>query len=88
MASFGDNFKRMFSDTAKIAVKKSEEVIETAKNKYSEYDIKGDIDELYKNIGKVVYTAFNEDTDVSEVIKELCSKVDEKLAELDAVKKK
>lgn len=86
--SFGDNFKRVVSDTARIAVKKSGEVIETAKNKYNEFDLNSELDSIYREIGKVVYTAFNEDTDVSEEIKSLCAKVDEKLAELETLKNK
>lgn len=86
--SFSDNFKRVVSDTARIAVKKSGEVIETAKNKYNEFDLSGEIDSLYRDLGKIVYTAYNEDTDISEDIKELCAKVDEKLAELENLKNK
>lgn len=86
--SFGENLKRMVSNTARIAVKKSEEVIETAKNKYNEFDLNGEIDGLYRELGKMVYTAFNDDSDVSEEIKGLCSKIDEKLSELEAIKNK
>ena len=86
--SFGENLKRIVSNTARIAVKKSEEVIETAKNKYNEFDLNGEIDGLYRDLGKIVYTAYNEDTDVSEVIKGLCSQIDEKLSELEAIKNK
>jgi len=85
--SFGENLKRIVSNTARIAVKKSEEVIETAKNKYNEFDLNGEIDGLYRELGKMVYTAFNEDSDVSDEIKGLCSKIDDKLSELESIKK-
>lgn len=86
--SFGENLKRIVSNTARIAVKKSEEVIETAKNKYNEFDLNGEIDGLYRELGKMVYTAFNEDSDVSDEIKGLCSKIDDKLSELESIKNK
>ena len=86
--SFGENFKRVVSNTARIAVKKSNEVIETAKNKYTEFDINGEIDGLYISLGKKVFNAYNEDVDVSEEIKELCSKIEEKLSELQSLKNK
>ena len=88
MATFGDNIKRAVSDTARAAVKKSEEVIETAKNKYSEFDLNGEINELYRELGKIVCTAYNEDTDCSEEIKNLCLKINEKIEELDTLKNK
>ena len=86
--SFGENLKRIVSNTARMAVKKSEEVIETAKNKYNEFDLNGEIDGLYRELGKMVYTAFKEDLDGSDEIKDLCSKIDDKRSELESIKNK
>ena len=86
--SFGDNVKKILTETAKIAVKKSGEVIETAKNKYSEFDIQSSVDSLYKELGKKVYDGYKNDSDVSDTITMLCEEIDEKMSELDDVKTK
>ncbi len=88
MSSFSDNLKKALTGATRFAVKKSGEVIETAKNKYSEFDLNGEIDELYKNLGKTVYVAFCEDKDVSDEIKTICNEIGEKTAELNVLKKK
>ena len=52
--AFTDNAKKFFSDTAKVIVKKSNNIYETAKNKYNEYDLHNNIDNLYKDLGKLI----------------------------------
>lgn len=85
--AFMDNLKRVFENTARVAVKKSGEVIETAKNKYTEFDLNGEIESLYVKLGKLVYVSYNsEDADVAEEITVLCDKIAVKLSELESVK--
>lgn len=62
------------------AVKKTKEtsgtVVEIAKLKYKLAELKSDIDEKFKNIGKFVYNA-GEDEDITEKLKELCLEIAE-----------
>ena len=74
--AFTDNAKKFFSDTAKVIVKKSNNIYETAKNKYNEYDLHNNIDNLYKDLGKLIYTGYKEDVDVSETIQGVCEEID------------
>ena len=86
--SFGDNLKKIFSDTAKIAVKKSGEIIESAKTKYTEFDIQSSIDNLYKDLGKIVYTGYKSDEDESDTITSLCDEIEVNISELSDLKNK
>lgn len=86
--SFGDNIKQILKNTAKIAVKKSGEVIETAKSKYNEFDIQNEIDKTYKDLGRLVYEGYKNDKDVSDVITGLCHDIDEKMINLNNIKNK
>ena len=85
--TFSENLKKFFSNTARAAVKKSGEVLETAKIKYSEFDLNSDIDRMYTELGKVMYNGYKNDSDVSEEIQTLCEKVDEKMIKLLELKK-
>jgi len=86
--SFGNNLKKIFTDTARIAVKKSGEVIESAKAKYTEFDIQSSIDNLYMDLGKIVYNGYKTDEDVSDSITNLCDEIQSKISELSNIKNK
>lgn len=84
--SISDNLKKFAADTAKIAAKKSGDVLETVKNKYSEFDITTEVAGLHKKLGESVYNGYKNDCDVTEEIKEICENIDEKLSELEKLK--
>lgn len=86
--AFTDNAKKFLSDTAKTIVKKSNDLYESAKNKYNEYDLQNNIDNLYKDLGKLVYTGYKEDVDVSETIQGVCSEIDAYMDKLSFVSNK
>lgn len=83
--AFTDNAKKFLSDTAKVIVKKSTDLYESAKNKYNEYDLQNNIDNLYKDLGKLVYTGYKEDVDVSETIQGVCFEIDDYMDKLNCV---
>lgn len=84
--SISDNLKRFAADTAKIAAKKSGDVLETVKNKYNEFDVTTEISALHKKLGEAVYNGYKNDSDVTEDIKEICESIDEKFSELEKLK--
>lgn len=85
--AFMDNLKRAFENTARVAVKKSGEVFETAKNKYTEFDLNGELESLYAKLGKLIYTSYtSDDADVTEEVNALCDKIAAKREELENVK--
>lgn len=86
--SVGDNMKKIFTDAAKAAVQKSNEVIETAKSKYSEFDIQNSIDGMYKKLGKLVYEGYKNDEDVTASITGICEEIAKKTDELANLKSK
>jgi len=84
---FLGNVKKMVTDTAQTAVKKSGEIFETTKIKYSIFDLKNDIDIIYKEIGELIYTKFETDVDVFNEVNEKCELIKEKKVKIEQLKK-
>ncbi len=85
---FLTNIKKMFLDTAHTVAKKTGEVVETSKTKYSIYDAKGDIEKVYTAIGREIYAAYKEDRNAAEFIEEKCKEIDELVEKMEALKEK
>ncbi len=83
-----DDVKRVLQSTASKVMKKTGEVYDYTKLSISVSGIKNDIDELYKQIGKAVYTHFTDDDFSIDDISSLCEAVELKKAELEAVSEK
>ena len=82
---FMDNLKKAVTDTANAAAKKTGELVETSKIKYSMYDLKNEIEKIYTEIGRELYIARGEDRNISDSVMEKCEKIDalnEQLGEL------
>lgn len=75
---FLGNVKKIVTDTAQSAVKKSGEILGTTKIKYSIFDLNNDIDIIYKEIGELIYTKFETDTDVFDDVNSKCELIKEK----------
>ena len=85
---FWTNFKKIFIDTAQTVAKKTEEVVETSKTKYSIYDAKNDIQKVYTEIGREIYAAYKEDRNAADYIEEKCKEIDELVAKMEMLKEK
>lgn len=82
---FMENLKKAVTDTAQTAVKKTGKFVEDSKTKYSIYDLKNDIEKIYKEIGSEVYRSYKADENISEFIESKCAEIDslnEKIEEL------
>lgn len=73
---FMDNVKRVAAETAQAAVKKSGELVETAKIKYAIFDLKNEIRKTYEEIGAEVYRQYSEGAESSESLRQKCLRVD------------
>lgn len=67
-------------------VKKSGEVVEYSKLKYSMFDLSNSIKNLYSQIGEAVYISYKNHTPLDENVKDKCAEIDklnDMLEELD-----
>ena len=69
-----DIIKKSFTKAAIKTKETSENMVEIAKLKYKIAEIKSDIDDNYKKIGKLVYNA-DENADISEEIAAVCTEI-------------
>ncbi len=83
---FLENVKNIMSDTAKVVVKKSGELIESSKTQISVLELKNDVRKLYSEVGKLTYLAIEADEEHTEDIKAKCEIISAKLAKIEALK--
>lgn len=84
---FLGNVKKIVTDTAQTAVKKSGEILGTTKIKYSIFDLKNDIDIIYKEIGELIYDKFETETDVFDDVNAKCELIKEKKQKIAELQK-
>lgn len=83
---FLSNVKRMFFGTTEAVAKKTGEIVEKTKVKYSIFDIKGEIDKIYTDMGRELYKGYVEGNSVAEYIEEKCTQIDELREKMEALK--
>ena len=83
---FLESVKNVVTDAAQKVVKKSGEIVEASKVKYTIFELKGDIKKLYEEIGKQTYQTIAEDGDYAEEIKLKCDIITAKLAKIEYLK--
>ncbi len=71
-----NEIKKGLAKAVKKTKETSENMVEVAKLKYKLAELNSDIDDKFKNIGKFVYNAA-EDEDITEQLKELCIEIAE-----------
>ncbi len=86
--NFFENLKKAVTDTAEVAVKKTGDLVETSKTKYSIYDLKNEIEKIYAEIGKAVYNGYKEDINISDVLEKKCLEIDDLVSKMDILKQK
>lgn len=85
---FFENFKIAAKKTIDVAAKKTGEIVEDSKTKYSIFDLKNEIYKIYTEIGSEVYAAYKEDRSVGDEVEAKCAKIDEINAEIEELRKK
>ena len=85
---FLSNVKKLFVDTTKTVAKKTGELVEDSKTKYSIYDAKNDIEKVYTDIGREIYAGYKEDRNVAEFIEEKCKEIDVLVEKMETLKDK
>ena len=72
--------------TATQAGKKAGEMFNTSKHQITIFDIKNDINDLYKEIGALVYATHKNGDENSEQIDEKLNAIDEKMERIEELK--
>ncbi len=85
---FWENFKKAAENTVSTVAKKTGEIVEDSKTKYSIFDLKNEIEKVYTEIGKEIYEAYKEDRNVSEFIEEKCKVIDGFAASIEELRSK
>ena len=83
--NFFEILKKAAGNTFNTVAKKTGEIVEDSKTKYSIFDLKNEIEKVYTEIGKEIYAAYKEDRNVADFIEEKCGVIDgfnEKIQEL------
>ena len=75
---FLENLKKAAEKTANTVVKKTGEIVEDSKTKYSIFDLNNDIEKVYTEIGKEIYAGYKEAIDkLNAEIEELKRKLED-----------
>mgnify|MGYP000866026934 CR=1 FL=1 len=83
-----NELKSKVTETAKSALKKSNEIVEITKLNFSIGEMQSQMDRLLKDIGKIIYDAYKEGDVFSEQITMKCVEIDEKAEEIAELKSK
>ena len=85
---FFENAKIAAEKTFNKVAKKTGEIVEDSKTKYTIFDLNNEIEKVYAEIGKEIYAAYKEDRNAAEFIEEKCKVIDEFQAEIEALRNK
>ncbi len=85
---FFENAKIAAEKTFNTVAKKTGELVEDSKTKYSIFDLNNEIEKIYTEIGKEIYAAYKDDRNAAEFIEEKCKKIDEIQASIEVLRNK
>jgi vacuolar-type H+-ATPase subunit I/STV1 len=85
---FIENLKKAAENTIQVVSKKTGEIVEDSKTKYSIFDLKNEIEKIYTELGTAIYAARKEDNNISEYIEEKCEQIDKLNFEIEELRKK
>ncbi len=95
MQDFVENLKKTAEkaiDSAesatKKAIKKTTESVNVVKLKISIKDIEGNIENIYKELGKMLYNEYKEGAEFDGEYREMCQRIEEHLEEVAILKTK
>lgn len=80
--------KSKVTETAKSAIKKSNEIVEITKLNIAIGDAQNDINKVLKDIGKIIYDAYKDGDLFNEEIADKCTKIDSKAEEISEMRQK
>ncbi|MBZ4644849.1 MAG: hypothetical protein PWR27_279 [Petroclostridium sp.] len=83
-----NEIRNKMTETAKSAIKKSNEIVEVTKLSISIGDAQSRIDKLLKDIGKIMYDAYKSGEIFSEEISTICLEIDEIADEINSMRQK
>ena len=82
---FVENLKKVAGNMVYTVTKKTGEIVEDSKTKYTIFDLKNEMEKDYTELGKEIYAASKEDRNVADFIEDKCAEIDklnEKIQEL------
>lgn len=82
---FLDELTHNLSKAAEYTVKKAGELTDTAKLKLKQNRAVNDIEDIYQEIGKLIYTQYKEHTDETQTIAAKCFEIDKKKDEIQQI---
>lgn len=82
---FFKNLSTSLTKAAEATAKKAGELTDTAKLNLKKGRIKSDIEDMYTDIGRLIYKQYKESADESNAIAEKCLAIDKSMEELAAV---
>ncbi len=85
---FFENARIAAEKTFNTVAKKTGEIVEDSKTKYSIFDLNNEIGKIYGEMGKEIYAAYKEDRNAAEFIEEKCKLIDELQAQIDELRSK
>ncbi len=85
---FIENLKKATENAFHTVTKKTGEFVEDSKTKYSIFDLKNEIEKLYTELGKEIYTASKEDKNIADFVEEKCREIDKLNEEIEALRQK
>lgn len=77
-----NTIKEKITTTAGVAKKKSGELVEITRLKFSIMDTEGEIKKLLNDIGSMIYNAHKNDTEIDDSINDKCVEIDGLYAEI------
>jgi len=83
---FIKDLTRKVTDTARVAAKKSSDMVEITKLNFSIGSEEDKIKKIYMQIGETVYRSFEKGEEVSGDLKELCEKVSDMKKNIEKMK--
>ncbi len=87
MALF-DDLKSKVTEMSKSAMQKSNEIVEVTKINLAIGDAQSEIDKVLKDVGEIIYGAYQEGANFGEEIESKCIKVDEIIENINGMKEK
>lgn len=83
-----NELKNKAQETAKGAIKKSNELVEMAKYNLAITELQSKVNGCYKKLGELMYDAHSKDAEVGELVQKYCEEIDGYFAEIGSYKEK
>lgn len=85
---FVENLKKVAGNTFYTVTKKTGEIVEDSKTKYTIFDLKNEVEKAYTQLGKEIYAASKEDRNVADFIEDKCAEIDKLNEKIEELRKK